>query len=213
VASVIWVSGPPSGSPQVLDASYRSARGVWQGPVALVFSRTGSIDSPQLGMDEHGDAFAAWRTGSGRIEVAEHLAKAAAWSPPVTVVKDARAVSLALVVAPGGTLAVVWAHYLSGSVLPPMAGTRDLLYVKVKPAGDSSWLPRLSLGVEGAESGQNDASIFQYSPRLAVNARGTVFVAWQWPDKSTTAPAQRSSPRPATGASPGSRPCHPAALQ
>ena len=183
-AAAVWISGPTSGTPQAIDASYRaSASSAWQGPVTLVFSRTSGFYNPQLGMDSHGDAFAAWRTDSRSIVISEHLAGSTSWSPPATVVTDTHLSSLALAVSPDGTLAVVWEHYLSGGVLPPSGGTKDVLYLRVKPAGQGSWLRRFRLGTDGAESGQDDAWIFLYGPRVAVNAHSTLFVTWQWPHK------------------------------
>jgi hypothetical protein len=67
--------------------------------------------------------------------------------------------------------------------LPPSGGSKDRLYLRVKPAEKTSWLRRFRLGTDGAESGQDDAAIFQYGPRVAVNVHSTLFVTWQWPHK------------------------------
>lgn len=90
---------------------------------------------------------------------------------------------------PAGTVALVWEHYIRGTFTTP---TINRLYVKVRPAGHDAWLPALSLGLEGQYTAQNDITDFISGPRVAVNARDSVFVTWQWPTTAPSTPAPRS---------------------
>jgi hypothetical protein len=119
--------------------------------------------------------------------MAEHPAGASSWSKAVTVEPDRRAGSgelpdLALAVSPAGTMALVWERYLSGTTMCCKSpGTRNAVMLAVRPAGRRSWLPRLSLGIDGLASGQPGVDPYSYGPHLAINQRGTVVVASQWP--------------------------------
>jgi hypothetical protein len=66
--------------------------------------------------------------------------------------------------------------------------SRNRLYIKAKPANSRSWLQTVNLGAEGAPTLQGNASTFIPSPSIAINARGSVFVAWQWPHHGTFYP-------------------------
>jgi hypothetical protein len=187
-AAAIWYVDSSVSPVGTVQASYRpsAARG-WQRAVMLGSSSAVIPVSAQVAMDRQGDAFAAWIVRGRGVVMAEHPAGAGAWSSPVTVEPDRRAggyasLPLALAVSPAGTVALVWERYRSGSTLCcTSAGTNDDLFVAVRPAGSSAWRTRLGLGLDGAASGQDDVDPYWYGPRVAVNARGTVFVAWQWP--------------------------------
>jgi hypothetical protein len=184
-AAAVWSVNTASDQLQAVQASYRpSVTGAWQPAVTLARSGT-DWRSLHVGVDAHGDAFAAWINGRG-VEMSEHPAAASAWSAPVTVEADRRAgagssLDLALAVSPSGTIALVWERYLDGSTLGGYSGTRDDLLLAVRSVGRRGWLPRVSLGLDGMASGQSDTDPYWYGPQITINAHGTIFVASQWP--------------------------------
>lgn len=152
-AAAVWYVNTESNRLQTVQASYRaSATGAWQPAVTL--ARSGADwRSLQVGVDAHGDAFAAWINARG-VEISEHLVGASAWSAPVPVERDRHAgegssLDLALGVSPSGTIALVWERYLGGSTLGGSSGTRDHLLLAIRPAGHHAWLRRISLGLDG----------------------------------------------------------------
>ena len=177
-AAIVWTQGSFN-APQDVEASYRPAGiNTWPPPVRIFSTSSHSVSEiPQVGMDDHGDAFAAWAT-SRALYVAEHPAHASSWSTHIAV---AHAGLKAFAVSPDGAAVAVWERSLSGG---PSTATKDLLYVSVKPPGQTSWSRPLDLGRSGYYPLQGDAWIFQPQPRVAINAHGTVFVVWQWPRKS-----------------------------
>lgn len=180
--AIVWTQGPAS-SPQEVEASYRPAgRDAWAKPVAIFSARlgTGLSEISQVGMDSHGDAFAAWAT-SRALYVAEHPAGTSSWSAPVTV---PHAGLQAFAVSSGGAAVAVWED-LRGGVSSAAIGQ---VYATVKPPGQASWLPALDLGRAGYYQLQGDAWIFEPQPRVAINAHGTVFVVWQWPHNNAFYP-------------------------
>ncbi|HWE09455.1 MAG TPA: hypothetical protein VG325_08870 [Solirubrobacteraceae bacterium] len=185
-AAVVWTVGSVDRAPAI-QARYRAAlSSAWQQTATLYSSGSESVDSPQVGMDDRGDAVAVWVTSGGAIDLAEHPAGAGAWLPRVTVTTDRRAGNgLVFAVSAGGTLALAWEHHLSGG---RGDRSRSRLDVKVRPVGSRGWLQTLSLGAEGEPTLQGDASTYIPSPSLASNARGSVFVAWPWPHRGTFYP-------------------------
>ena len=170
-AAVMWASNGHIGRLlTVVDARYRaSANSPWQRTGTLLASRGEAVVSPQLGIDRHGDAFAMWGTVDGAIDMAEHPAGADSWSPTATIVSEPRGPGIGapeLAVSPTGTLALVWEHYLTGTT---MAATTFRPYLTIKPAGQSSWLPTLNLGIEGLFPAHNDIT----SPYQARGSRST----------------------------------------
>jgi hypothetical protein len=111
------------------------------------------------------------------LNVSEHAAGAASWTPPVTL---ADAGLEAFAVSPNGAAAAVWERYLGGGFSTP---SRDRLYLSVKPPGQTRWRSPIYLGRSGYQPLQGDGYIFLPQPQVAINAAATVFVAWQWPHK------------------------------
>jgi hypothetical protein len=181
-AAILWTQGRSS-SPQDVEASYRPAgTSGWPSPVRLFSAslNSGVSESPQVGMDSRGDAFAAWATSHG-LYVAEHPAGARSWSTPVRL---PHAGLQAFAVSPDGTAVAVW-EKLRGGVSSAASGR---IYATVKPPGRASWLPARDLGPAGSYQLQGDAWIFEPQPRVAINGHGTVFVVWQWPHDNTFYP-------------------------
>lgn len=176
--AIVWTQGLSS-SPQEVQASYRPAgTNTWPRPVRIFSTslENGVSEIAHVGMDTRGDAFAAWATSRG-LYVAEHAAGATLWSAPVVI---AHAGLEAFAVSPGGAAVAVWEHWLSGGI---SSASQDRVYVSVKP-GQASWLRPLDLGPSGYYRLQGDGWIFLPHPQVAINARGTVFVVWQWPHRN-----------------------------
>jgi hypothetical protein len=185
-AAAAWTVGSP-GVAQAVQARYRpGASGPWEALSTVFSSRDASVYTVQIGMDRGGDAFAVWRTGTGAIDLSVHPANSSGWSPTSTVARDAHAGTYGvdggpmLAVTPQGTVALVWEHFLRGAI---HANLHDRLYVKVRPAGTTSWGPTLDLGAEEQVSGQDPGppGTFFPGPRIAASASGSVLVTWQWP--------------------------------
>jgi hypothetical protein len=177
-AAAIW-SVQTSVGPDPIQASYRSADGgAWQPAVTFFSSRAESVSIPDVGIDARGDAFAAWDTDRG-VHLAEYPAGGSAWSRPVIVRRAGLGVQ-GFAVSPEGTLVLSWEHHLSGGN-SPNSPSRDLLYIKVRPAGSATWLSTQSLGQANLYGLQGDGPPGTYlpGPRMAINDAGSVFVTWQ----------------------------------
>jgi hypothetical protein len=73
-------------------SSSRAAVGVWSPPDTLA-GPVGNPDSPQIALDDHGGAVAAWRWSNGAYRVVEAAAssgKAGGWSAPVVLSANGR---------------------------------------------------------------------------------------------------------------------------
>ena len=182
-SAVVWANG----SAGVAQARYRiSPQDAWQPLATLFSSRHWAVSSPEVGMDDRGDAFAAWGVGNGAIDVAEHPAGADSWLPATTVAQDPLAGLLGFAVGRSGTVALAWTRSLAGAIKGP---GRSELYVSVRPADQGTWRSPARLGVAGTEMLQNDGPPpFLAGPQAAVNGRDDVFVVWQWPHRGTLYP-------------------------
>ena len=184
-AAVSWFLLPSDGAPYTVQVRYRpSATGTWQPTVTL---GTGALprEKPQVAIDARGDAVAAW-LGRGGVRMSEHPAGASTWSAPALVLRlsqnsSSPADDLTLAGSSSGTIAMVWERYVGGSVLCCSSpGTRDVLTLAVRAAGQSRW-HRANLGLDGTASGQGAVDPYTYGPQVTVNRGGTVFIASQWP--------------------------------
>lgn len=77
-AMAVWRERNPGDANDSIWANRRLASGTWQMPVRIEEVLTDAQDRPALGMDDSGNAIAAWRQGSS-LYVNRFTASAAAW--------------------------------------------------------------------------------------------------------------------------------------
>jgi hypothetical protein len=157
---VVWAA--TTGTAWVVQASYRPSGGSWSAPADLSEpDRTESI-TPQVAIDQDGQAEVVWSGSSGGNPVIEQSARSAggAWAT-ARVISPAGVASVAplISIGPSGDAAVVWTS----------SGKFGLVVTAAYRRKGGDWGPAVS--VSGASSGP-------LSPSVAVDGHGNVVVAW-----------------------------------
>jgi hypothetical protein len=122
-AFAIWIAIPPL-SPAlggtVQAARYDSLTGAWSAP-ANVSAAGEECLAPDIGVDAHGNAIAAWNlrvsNASSSTQAARYSAAKGAWGSAVTLSFPGQGGGPRVAVAPQGDAVAVWATLLGGSVL------------------------------------------------------------------------------------------------
>jgi hypothetical protein len=149
-------------------ASVAKATPTWMAPVILS-ANAQNATSPQVASDGHGNAAAVWlyqSDGTNNVVQVSTHAPGGAWSGPIDISvpgKNAQAPQVA--VDHNGDAAAVWVR---------SDGSNNIVQVATRPAG-GSWSTPMDLS-----QGGQDAD----SPRVALDASGDVFVAWDRYDGS-----------------------------
>ena len=187
-AAAAWAVDPSTANGRdTITVRYRPGpTAAWDPAVTL----RGGVGTPALGMDAADDAFVIWATDAGPLKLSERPAGAGGWTPPSTIPGAGPGGTPSFAVGPDGTLAVLTEGKAesAGRSQGPSPPYRSPLSLRVRPAGSSRWLPAVQLGTQGAYNLQDDIEFYQYSPRVTVDARGTVFASWQWPHRGGFTP-------------------------
>jgi M6 family metalloprotease-like protein len=167
-ATAVWRDGRDDSLE--IYAAYRPAGGAWQPDARITRPGTGNHQLPAVALDEHGNAYAAWRSycncgGDEAIGSIEFSMRPAGgeWQAPVTAAWDVggRKLSDPAIAAGAGGVTLVWEEENNGSYA---------LY-SARRTPDGAWGPKTAI----AESAGNAAPA---SPVLAADAGGRVYLAW-----------------------------------
>jgi hypothetical protein len=165
-AVAVWETFPmpPANSARTIQAAVRSAStGAWSAPVTLAAIGE-PIGHPQVAVDSHGNAVAAWEAqpvnpGSGFIQASFRPA-GGTWSTPVDISSGNVASSPHIVMDPEGNAIVTWSGY-------------DSIQSAVRLASDGTWQQPVEVAAIGSEAGGSLSG-----PALAVDGLGDVVTAW-----------------------------------
>lgn len=185
-AIAVWQQGS-----DIIMASNRPAGGApldprdgWTDPVPLSTSGATAVE-PQVGVDAHGDAVAAWLEGSSGnhvVKVKERSRDTGAWGT-ATSLSTSGSSEMQLAVGDDGTAAAIWLQAPANSI-----------QAYVRPAGDqwpASPAPELLA---------SSLTVFVSAlplPRVAVDAAGNVFAVWREDGKSQKTVEIQADVRPA----------------
>ncbi|HEX3737348.1 MAG TPA: PKD domain-containing protein [Solirubrobacterales bacterium] len=150
------------GTDEIIQASTRTAGGVWQAPVDLSESGENAY-RPQIAVDGAGDAVAVWDRSDGVHTIVQAASRPAggSWGPSVDLsAAGESAVEAQVAVDPAGDAVVVWQRY---------NGTNDVVQAAERTVG-GAWQPSVDLS-ESAE----DASY----PDVAVDPAGDAVAVWE----------------------------------
>jgi hypothetical protein len=146
-----------------------AAAPTWLSPVTLSSSAENATQ-PDVAVDVDGDATAVWlyqSDGTNNVVQASTHTPEGSWSTPVDLsVAGENAQSPQVAADANGDVAAVWLR---------SNGANNIVQVATKPAG-GSWSAPVNLSAAGEDAD---------SPRVALDASGDVFVAWDRSDGST----------------------------
>ena len=157
-AVVAWPDSTTSGA-GVVRAASRTAGGNWQRPIVLDWG----VCSPQMALDQHGNAIAVWDTYNAKRDIRAAFKPAGrAWRKPATIGSGAGA---ELALDGKGDAIAVWTGFLVNT----RHGTQfDRVQSAFRPAG-RSWRRPVTIA-RGGEPGW---------PRVAADARGDAIAVWE----------------------------------
>jgi M6 family metalloprotease-like protein len=151
-------------------AAYRPAGGAWQSNVRLTSAGTGDHQPPAIAVDDHGNAYAAWRSycdcggdeAVGSIQFSMRPA-GGEWQAPVTVAWDigGRKVSGVAIATAAGSVTLVWEE----------ENDKTYTLYSAYRTPDGAWEPKTAI----AGSAGNAAPA---QPVLATDGSGHAYLAW-----------------------------------
>ena len=162
-AVAVWEEQPVNPGPGFIQASFRSAGGMWSTPVDI---SSGNVASrPQIVMDPEGNAIVMW-LGFDSVQSAVRLASNGMWQQSVEV----SAIDLAAGGSPGapalavdglGDVVTAWSSTIG-------SGSNHVVQAATLPAG-GTWQTPVDLSEAGLDAG---------SPDVALNPAGDAVVTW-----------------------------------
>ena len=195
-AVAVWESDSGSGSSQtdIVQASTRSAAGIWRAPVNLSASSQQCCFFPQVAIDQAGHAVAVWERGlapgEGYVaEAAVRPATGSAWQAPRTLSTTHFAMDPQVAMGPTGLAIAGWEEFIGS----PGTG-REVVRAATRPPGGS-------FGAPVTLSAPDPAHPFMSAPRLAVS-QGIAIAVWERSNGTTDGPsfvAQAAARPAATG--------------
>ncbi len=142
--------------------SFTQMEAAWNLP-AVPISSTNS-NSPEIGIDSHGNAVAIWQgsNGSNSIIMGATLPTGGGWTTPVNIsVAGQDATVPQVAVDSHGNAVAVWVR---------SDGTNTIIQGAVLPFGASSWTPTSDLSLPGADA---------FVPQVALDPHGNAVAVWQ----------------------------------
>jgi hypothetical protein len=158
-----------------LDSSYhlsifakRYSSRAW-GPVTLLEAGTGDAKSPQVAMDNHGNAIAVWKQTDGNFEhIYSKRFSAGVWGSVISIGKDMAVYDPQVAMDDKGNALVVWSDWYGS-----MSGSQQI------------YMNRFSAGVWGAATPTTAVTWSSVSPQIAMNNDGEVMVVLEGVDYIT----------------------------
>ena len=171
-AVAVWSASGRRG--RVERSAFRPAGGGWHAAVTIGAGGWDEVSPPQVALDPHGNAVAAWTTGSDPDATccpndvrAAYRPAAGRWQTPVTLQRSAGSGSVRVALDRHGNAIAVWSSEAGGPRYP------SVIRSAFRPARGPWRKPVTLAGPPPA-----GPSLAFESPRLAVDTRGDALAVW-----------------------------------